>query len=404
MCAYHEEQQFFFSRKEQRILKDDYPPSFKSFLEYSPYGWIIGDTAKLMRRDVLHGLYRAPTLWAIWQNQPNPYANDAIIDSPDAMAEMLYTEMHGLILCEMCQAHPQRVTECKECNGSGARMVHCEYCHGSGMNEDKQTCKDCGGLGLHRKPTPVTFMNRLQYLWMARNVDLMKRLFPVWLSNLTYLIVFVISAPLFFVASLLFQPPMNVDLLVQALLFGEAVLLGMLGGAIVFVFAGALNESRMLLSSYPLRETKFGNRIWVQLMNLLGLLTFGSLLIGTTFAMSQFLFVHNVNAPLLALATTTATLFVIVVSFGGFYTIHTAMRDAKRARLDELADWLHQHRDTDSRLNTDQEEEFFKEIRELQEWPIDLATSFGILSGILIPVTLSFGGVITSYFSTLLQH
>jgi len=406
-----------FADFEQRILHDKYPESFKSILEYSPYGWIIGDTATLMRRDVLHGLYRAPTLWAIWEKQPNPYAKGMFIDSPDAMADMLYTEIRGLLVCKQCRAHPDLIGDCNACNGSGARMVHCLNCRGLGLSENKRSCKECGGLGLHHRPIPITFMNRLQYLWMARNVDLMKRLFPVWLSNRTYLAILVISASLFFGASLLFQAAPNVDLLVQTFLFGEAVLLGMLGGAIVFVFAGAFNGSGTLLSSYPLRDTKFGNHIWVQLMNLLGLLTFGSLLIDTTFAMSQFLFAHNINAGLLVLATTIATLFVIVVSFGGFYTIHTAMRDAKRSRLDELANWLQQGQNERTQITSnqealitsnqvtqftsDQEEDFFKEIREIQEWPIDLATTFGIVSGILIPVALSFGSTITNYLSTL---
>ncbi|HEY7983299.1 MAG TPA: hypothetical protein VID73_03975, partial [Ktedonobacterales bacterium] len=211
------------------------------------------------------------------------------------------------------------------------------------------------------------------------------------------------TAALFLGVSLLFQSTANVDLLAQAMLFGEAVLLGMLSGAIVFVFASAFNGSGMLISSYPLRDTKFGNRVWTQLMNLLGVLTFGSLLIDTTYVMSQFLFVHNANPALVGLATSTVTVFVILISFGGFYTIHTAMRDTKRSRLDELADWLHQTRDAQNQVETAQEEEFFKEVRQLQEWPIDLATTFGIVSGILIPIALALGGPISSLLSSLLH-
>ncbi len=389
-----------------RIEHDQYPDSFQSILQYSPYGWIIGDTKSLMRRDVRRGLYQAPALWEIWQNQPNPYNASQIIDSPEAMADMLYTELRGLLVCPNCRARPEQVTYCEACSGSGARMASCALCAGSGLapdKPDKQACKDCGGTGLLRRPVPNTFMNRLQYLWMARNVDLMKRLFPVWLSNLTYFSIFASTTALFFGVSLAFNAAPTVDLAVQALLFGEAVLLGMLSGAIVFVFAGALNGSGMLLSSYPLRDTKFGNRIWVQLMNLLGVLTFGSLLIDTTFVMSQFLFVHNLNVSLLTIAATTVTAFVLVVSFGGFYTIHTAMRDAKRARLDEIADWLHQSHLAGVKRKTDQEEEFFKEIRELQEWPIDIATTFGIVSGAVIPIVLAFSGPISSSLSVLLH-
>lgn len=392
-----------FAEFEGRVLEGKYPSSFKSMLEYSPYGKIIGDSAKLMRDDVLKRLYRADSLWAIWEGRPNPYEDDAVIASPDAMAAMLYAELRGLIVCPACQAQPEQVRRCGTCRGSGARMAHCADCHGSGLRDNDKTCKLCGGIGLHHRPIPTAFMNRLQYLWMARNVDLMKRLFPVWLSNLTYLTIFAISATLFFAVSLLSGSAIGVDLVVQAFLFGEAVLLGMLSGAIVFVFAVAFNGSGMLLSSYPLRDRKFGNHIWIQLMNLLGLLTFGSLLIDTTFAMSQVLFVRNVNVALVVLATTTVTLFVIVISFGGFYTIHTAMRDTKQSRLDELADWLYQSWDTESQLNTDQEEAFFKEIRQVQEWPIDLATTFGIVSGILIPVTLSLGGPISAYLSALFR-
>jgi hypothetical protein len=392
-----------FGEFERRIQAGEYPPSFKSVLEDSPYGWIIGDTAKLMRDDVRQGLYRAASLWSIWEGRPHPSVPNAVIDSKDAMAAMLYGEIRGLLVCTTCQAHPQRIQACEGCQGTGARMTHCPDCQGSGLGATAAACKQCGGLGLHHRPIPGPFMDRLQYLWMARNVDLMKRLFPLWLSNRTYLAVVALTAALFFGVSLVFQAGANVDLLAQALLFGEAVLLGMLSGAIVFVFASAFNGSGMLISSYPLRDTKFGNRVWTQLMNLLGVLTFGSLLIDTTFVMSQFLFVHNANAALLGLATVTVTMFVILISFGGFYTIHTAMRDAKRSRLDELADWLHQTRDAQSRLATAQEEEFFKEIRQLQEWPIDLATTFGIVSGILIPIALALGGPISSLLSSLLH-
>lgn len=79
------------------------------------------------------------------------------------------------------------------------------------------------------------------------------------------------------------------------------------------------------------------------------------------------------------------------------------MRDTKQSRLDELADWLYQSWNTESQLNTDQEEAFFKEIRQVQEWPIDLATTFGIVSGILIPVTLSLGGPISAYLSAVFR-
>lgn len=280
-------------------------------------------------------------------------------------------------------------------------------------------CKLCGGIGQIQKPIPITFMNRLQYLWMARNVDLLKRVFPLWLSNLTFMTIFVIASSLFFGVSLLFQSAANVDLLVQALLFGEAVLLGMLSGAIVFVFAVAFNGSGMLLSSYPLRDTQFGNHIWIQLRNLLAVLTFGSLLIDTSFAMSQFLFVSNINVPLLIVATTTVTLFVSVISFGGFYSIHTAMRDTKQSLLNELAYWFLRTRGPASTVNTEQrvnaaqqsnsqkkfdtaqEEDFFKEIRQLHEWPIDVPTTFGIMSGIVIPILLAFGGPLSTYLSTL---
>ena len=354
-----------------------------------------------MEKDVLEKIYRAGSLWAIWEGKPNPYQNGALITTPTQMASMLYTELRGLILCADCQMHPEKVAACGTCLGSGTRLIHCAHCQGVGLNERKKSCEQCGGLGLRHRLVPGAFMNRLQYLWMGRNVDLMKGLFPVWLSNLTYLSIFAITTGIFLGASLLFQATITFDLLVQALLFGEAVLLGMLSGAIVFVFAVAFNGSGMLISSYPLRDTKFGNSVFTQLMNLLGWLTFGSLLIDTTFVMSQFLFAQNINFVALALATSTVTAFVIVISFGGFYSIHTAMRDTKQSRLDELGEWLHQPRDPDSPLDTDQEEDFYKEIRQLEEWPIDLATTFGIVSGILIPITLALGGPISAFLSSI---
>jgi hypothetical protein len=390
-----------FAEFERRIKAGEYPGGFEKILKYSPYGRILGDTRSLMEHDMLHRIYRAPSLFAIWENQPNPYANGALITSDTEMASMLYTELRGLILCAECRAHPEKVAACAECGGTGARLFRCADCGGSGINAKKKSCEQCGGLGLRHTLVPGAFMNRLQYLWMGRNVDLMKNLFPVWLSNLTYASVLAVATALFLGASLLFGGALNVDLLAQSLLFGEAVLLGMLSGAIVFVFAVAFNGSGMLIASYPLRETKFGNHVFSQLMNLLGWLTFGSLLIDTTFVMSQFLFVHNINVAALALAASTVTAFVIVISFGGFYSIHTAMRDTKQSRLDELSEWLHHPQRRDTTLDTDQEEEFFKELRDLQEWPIDLNVGLGIVSGILIPVALSLGSVLTGPLSSL---
>lgn len=392
-----------FAEFERRIKAGEYPGGFEKILRYSPYGRIIGDTRTLMEKDVLEKIYRAKSLYAIWENQPNPYANRALITTPTEMASMLYSELRGLILCAECRAHPEKVAMCEECSGTGTRLVDCPDCQGSGLNAKKKSCERCGGLGLRHKLVPGAFMNRLQYLWMGRNVDLMKGLFPVWLSNLTYVSVFAISSAIFLGSSLLFHAVVNVDLLVQSLLFGEAVLLGMLSGAIVFVFAVAFNGSGMLVATYPLRETKFGNHVFIQLMNLLGWLTFGSLLIDTTFVMSQFLFIHNVNVAALAAAASTVTAFVIVISFGGFYSIHTAMRDTKQSRLDELEEWLHQPNNPKSPSDTEQEEDFFKELRSLQEWPIDFTVAFGIVSGIFIPIVLSLSSVITGYFSTLFR-
>jgi hypothetical protein len=392
-----------FTEFEDRVLHNKYPDSFEKFLRYSPYGRIIGDMRSLMKTDILQRIYRAESLYDIWKGQPNPYVADTTVSSKDEMASMLYAELRGLIICAQCGRRADEMTQCQTCGGTGTRLIHCSVCQGEGLNEKNKTCENCGGLGLRYRIVPGAFMNRLQYLWMGRNVDVMKTLFPVWLSNLTYFGIFAVATGLFLGGSLLFGGALNIDLLALSLLFGEAVLLGMLSGAIVFVFGVAFNGSGMLIESYPLRETKFGNYIFIQLMELLGWLTFGSLLIDTTFVMSQFLFIHNLNPIGLALATSTATAFVIVISFGGFYTIHTAMRDTKQSRLNELAEWLHDPLHRDSALNTDQEEQFFKELRDVQEWPIDFGVALGIVSGILIPVALSLGGALSGSLSSLLH-
>lgn len=391
-----------FAEFKQCIEDDKYPPGFAPVMQRHPYGPFLGTTRKLMHEAVLEGIYQSGTLWDIWENQMNPQTN-MVISSKAEMADMLYNEIRSLIVCTNCKAAPEQVSLCTTCHGSGAVLVHCTVCHGSGLSEKTVPCKQCGGLGLHHKPIPVVFMNRLQYFWMARNVDYLTKTFPVWLSYLTYFAILGVSTALFLGGSLVFQSSFSPDLLVEALLFGAAALLGSLGAAIVIIFASAFNGSGILLSSYPLRDVKFGNHIWIQLMNLLALFTFSALLIDSTFALSQFLFASTANVAALIVATSVFTLFLVMISFGGFYSIHTAMRDTKKSRLDELADWLHQH-PPESDLDTTQEEEFFKEIRNLQEWPIDIAVSFGIISGILIPVTLSLGTVITGYLSTFFHH
>jgi hypothetical protein len=391
-----------FDTFEQHIKDEVYPPSFTSILNDYPYGRFVGTIKDIMRVDVLQRMYRSKTLWEIWENERNPQTG-ALLTDPDNMARMIYAEIRTLIVCQQCGADAPAITTCQTCNGSGALVVPCELCHGKGLGTKGQPCRQCGGLGLHHRPILVAFMNRLQYIWMARNVDYLKMTYPVWLSYLTYVGIFATSGAIFVGASLLFQTPFSLDLLVDAGLFGAAALLGSLGAAIVVIFGTAFNGSGMLLASYPLRYTKFGNHIWIQLMNLIGLLTFGALLIDTTFVLSQVLFTSHINIVLLILATSVLSLFVVLFSFGGFYSIHTAMRDTKRSRLEELTEWLYQNKRAENSIDTAQEEEFFKEIRELQEWPIDMVTTLGIVSGILIPVILSLGSVLPGYLATIFR-
>jgi hypothetical protein len=391
-----------FETFKYRILHDDYPPRFAKILNTSPWGKFLGTIRELMRVDVIERIFHSPSLWEIWRKEINPMTGKRYTE--EEMATTLYAELRGLLVCPQCQALPAQLADCRMCFGSGARMGHCTECLGKGVDEHEQQCSHCGGLGLNHRPIPFAFLNRLQYLWMARNVDYLRKTFHVWLANRTYVVIFGSSALIFLAVSLFLQSNFNVDLLVEAVLFGGAALIGSLGAAIVIIFGSAFNSSGTLASPYPLRYAKFGNPIWVQLRNIISWLTFSMLLIDTTFVMSQFLFEHHSNTVMVILAASALTLFVMFFGFGGVFSIHAAMRDSKRSRLDELEDWLFRNKLKQEPADSSQEEECIKEIRDLQEWPLDVPTTLGIFSGIVLPVMLSVGSTLASYVATLFQR
>ncbi len=382
-----------------RVNQDEFPACFTNVMGKRPWGRLLGTVRQQMQKLVLEKVFQADELWKMWHNAQNPYTGQAITNK-DQMADMLYTELRNTIICPACLAHPTQIADCAECLGSGTTQAPCPSCKGTGFGAPEKLCQHCGGTGLNLQPTPVAFLDRLQYLWMARNIGFLKQTFPVWLSNRMYVIVFALTTTIFLTTSLLFGGIFTVDLLVGALLFGGAALLGCVGGGIVVIFGSAFNSSGTLLTSYPVRYSRFGNRIWARLMNLIVLLIFGFLLIDTTFLMSQFLFEHHTNGTVVIGAAFALTTFVVLYSVIGISRIHVAMRDAKRSRLDELEAWLYH---APAGTDTSQAVEMFNAVRELQEWPLDVSTILGIISGVVLPILLTLGSILSGNFIAFFQ-
>jgi hypothetical protein len=382
-----------FGEFERRVRADEYPPAFAYRLAFHPYGRLIGNVRQIMQRDVLERVFRANSLWQLWQGERHPESGQ-LITTRDEMASMLYAELRSLILCPVCRGvSPEQDATCRACAGSGAVMAWCEECHGLGVNARKQACMHCNGLGLQNQPIPGTYLDRLQYLWTARNIDLLKGTFPVWLSYRSYFYIFSASSVLFLGLSLILQQNFDFGLLVNALLFGSAILFGLIGMFIAIVFSTAFNSSGALVVSYPLTYSKYGNYIWIELMRLIGWLTFGLILFDMVFAVSQFLFVSHFAFGLGTVLIGLVALAFEAISIGGFFSLHAAMRDAKRSQMDELAAWLSRALQEDYYADTSREEEFYKEMRDLQEWPLNI----GLISNIVLPIVLTIGSLLLGY-------
>ncbi len=392
-----------FATFEQRVKESDYPVSFQGDKLSRPYGFFLGTVQKLMNDAVLQGIYRSKSLWDIWRDERDPRTG-AKITAIEDMSRMLYDEIRGLILCPYCRALPEQQLRCDQCGSSGAFMHHCTVCQGAGVDLAQQKCGNCVGIGLELRPTPYAFLNRMQYFWMARNVDYLSKTFPIWLSYYSYLFFFAIPTILFLGVSFLVHIPMNVDFLIVALLFGSACLVGCIGFAIVIIFGTAFNSSGTLVASYPLRFDRFGNRVWMMLMGLVSWLVFGLLLIDTTFVMSQILLETHIQFLTFYLATASLTLYIIFIGALGVQRIHAGMRDSKRSQMEEIEHWLHAVAAERRVLDISKEREFYKELREVHEWPIEGFSVLGALSGFVLPVSLTFGSIFWSYLTNLLTH
>jgi hypothetical protein len=382
-----------FAEFERRIMSDDYPIAFSTLLTSYPFGRALGTARQLMHHDVLQRVFRANALWELWQGAFNS-ADGRIISSRNEMAAMLYDELRVLILCPACKGLAQEQASCAHCLGSGAVMTPCPACHGTGITSSKRQCYQCNGTGLENRPIPMTFLNRLQYLWTARNLDTLKATFPVWLSYRAYFVIFAVSFAAFSGIALLLQHGFTVDILSEACLFGSAVLFGVVGAFIAIVFGNAFNGSGALVVPFPLTYSKYGNYLWVEMMGLIGWLTFGLILFDMIFVVSQFLFVPHIDLGFGIVLVSLLTVFLEAISLGVFFSIHAAMRDAKRSQMDELAEWLSLMLQQEYDADTSREEEFYRELRELREWPLDA----GIITNILLPIILSIGSLLIGYF------
>ncbi len=392
-----------FTAFQQSIEDGKYPESYHDILKYRPWGYFLGPIDKLMREDVLKKVFRAESLWHIWKNVPHRQTGKPIT-TPDEMAAILYDELRKTIVCPACEARLPQKTQCAACNGSGTIIPTCIYCGGNGRHPvEKHRCAHCGGLGLQHEPTPVVFLDRLQYLWMARNVDYLKGTFKIWLSNFSYGLIFIGTSLLFLGANAIFQPTFTIDIVTNTLLFSSAALISLLGSAIVIIFGTAFNSSGTILVSYPVRYARMGNHTWILLRNLLFQLVFGTLFVDTTFIMGQFLFEHHFNSLSVILAATTLSTFILIIMVNGVNRVHIAMRDSKRSQLDELEYWLYVNGQQSEPQVVTVEEDLYKEMRQLQEWPLDFGLVLGVLSGIILPLILSIGSVYLGRLVTTLQ-
>jgi uncharacterized integral membrane protein len=381
-----------------KVDRQEFPPAYgvkkngKSHLQARPWGLFLGNIASLMKSAVVEGIFFAPPLWEIWRGQVDQRTGQVII-TKEQMANMLYLELRNLILCPECRSDATLKTSCSACQGSGAWMPHCPTCGGAGLVKTAR-CPGCDGLGFHHVPIPIDFLERVQYLWAARNANYVQGTFRFWLTNFAQAIMFVTFTAIFLVVGWLSGIPITGDTIVESLLFAAAALLGVMGVAIILIFGSIFNSSGTFYSSFPLRIAKFGDVLWLRFTQVIAWLAFGTLLIDTTFVMSQFLFARSVNLPLIIAAIATLTTFAILFSLSGIMRIHTAMRDAKRSRLDELDHWL--NRVKQSNFDTSQEEALYKEVRDLAEWPVDGSIMLGVVSGVVLPVVLTLISVLAS--------
>ncbi len=408
---------------QNQVKNGDFPAAFrlkntrgKALLSSRPWGLLLGPIKTIMLDSVAgfrrgkgrrgdtydHGIFYAEPLWEIWQDQLDPQTNQRIT-TRQQMAEMLYRDLRATITCPACLNDEAQRATCERCAHSGAFMPPCPACKGKGA-QNKIRCQLCDGLGLNQTPVPVQFLERLQYLWVARNADFVRQTFRVWLTNMAYSCAFALLVIIYLLTFWLSGAALTIDTLIQIFLFAGASLVGCVGAAIILVFGKTFNSSGTFYASFPLRVTKFGDLLWTKFMAIITALSFGILFIDTTLVLSQYFFGGSSDTIVYSIvAIFGLTLLALLLSVSGVVQVHRAMKDAKQSRLDELEHWLNDPKVRERNFDRSQEEDLFKEVREMTEWPIDGTVILGVISGIVLPLLLALASIATSssFFSHL---
>lgn len=359
---------------ERRVKAGDWPKGFEAVMRRKFWGWYLPSVESLLRGAVLQGIFRSPIFAAMGKTPAD-----------------LYQDLRSALWCPACRnVEPDR-SACVRCAGTGWVDYVCFTCRGTGLTGDVP-CAACDGQGVHRESPPVLFMQRLQYLWMARNVAWIEARMPLWLTYRVQAAVVLVGAVGYWLA-------LAHDGTVQSIL-GTLVAGVYFGGSLLVVSSAAILTLFLLLLfqgtgtfelAYPLADSKIGLELWPRFTSVIisiSVLAFVMYSVGMPVLLFSAALEHQqLSQPFVLIVSLSALTFGFF-AFGNLFHMHVSMGDAKRSKLGEL-----KHALTASSVDAHQRElddALYKEVRDLREWPIDFSAAAAVVSGFVLPTALQF--------------
>jgi len=362
-----------FDEFEDRITSGLWPERFKAVVDRHFWGQFEPSVADLLRTAVLQDIFRSPILAGLGKTPAT-----------------IYDELRSALLCSSCHNLPSAREHCTACVGTGLIRYFCRTCGGSGVL-DGVLCRRCDGHGVLPDYPAVLFMNRLQYLWMARNVGWIERRFPIWLSFRAQAIVVVLGVIAYCVATTKsWMQLVSVDQLVNGIFFGTSLLVVLTATILTLFLILEFQGSGNFELGFPLNNATVGLELWLQFTRIISAITVLAFVLYSV-GMPLLLFKddleqHSYGRPLVLVVGLSAFIFGLF-ALGNFYRIHTVMHDAKRSALRDMAHKLVLSQNAAGDPDAF-DYELFKEIRGVSEWPVDVSTTVAILTGFFVPTVL----------------
>jgi hypothetical protein len=232
---------------------------------------------------------------------------------------------------------------------------------------------------------PRTLLDRWQYYWCLRNLNLVDSILKRVRGPLTLIGTILVGAVVFCVSVMLFSGgSLSVTLLLRGVAGGALFwLLVVCGGASILI-VGVFRGTGTFSIARPTRGTDF-DPLWTHVIQV-GILAFAvSFLvygIGSPFllqpaALDRFV----VNGEFLAYAA-GSFLFCLIVFAVHTVGVHNLMRSSRDNALDRASEDLSR---ADSRYD-EAELDHFRDVRGMRVWPLRSSTVLQLAGGILLPV------------------